>query len=845
MNKQAILPLKDLVNVSEIKSLKRDIPVIVTSVPYYLFSFAIELIAQAMESRIEGRVFSDLSDLETYLEFAKSSAKKKLVLSVKSKFSVRQISDLGYEKVSRVWNPGEFSLYGDVVVLWIKGWQNPVRLSLFGEEIEQISLIDSNDRRSISELDAIEFSNNKISESDSIESLYESFVGGESYSQDLKLELIFVKKLSQVELSHFDMQHQVFDMQIGSLPYLTSTTNLQKSLTGILKDFINRGYKVVHYSSRNKQKHQIIEPLKALIARQIEISELPKGMDFSKGFYSQYGKKLFLTDYEVYGELNLSDSELTGVESDARLAQKADLIKKDGVFKKIAPLDYVVHEDHGVGQYTGIVEREGGLYLELAYAGKDRLFIPINQARKITKYVGGKASPQLTTLNSGVWRRITRKALDDSEKVAKELIQLYAMRQLADSPVEFDDPKLLDSFDKFVRSFLHKDTEDQVVATRELLEDLQSGHPMDRLLVGDVGFGKTEIAMRAIFAVTQAGYQAAMLAPTTILVEQHRVVLEKRLKGAGVKVVSLSRFQSRADFKENLKMIESGQADVVVGTHALLSEDVKFKKLGLIVIDEEQKFGVKQKEKLKAQRVESHVLAMSATPIPRTLNMSLSGIRDISVIASPPPNRRPILNKFAKFDWDAVKEALQKELDRGGQAYYLHNRVTNIEFVRKKIESLFPDKNIGVAHGQLPEGELAKVMKEFAEGKIDVLVCTIIIENGLDLPNANTLIVDDANNLGLSQLYQIRGRVGRSDRQAYAYFLYKSLKGDAGLRLDAIKEAHELGGGFLLANRDLEIRGAGALLGKEQSGAINSVGYGMYINMIGEKIEELKEQLRK
>jgi len=362
---------------------------------------------------------------------------------------------------------------------------------------------------------------------------------------------------------------------------------------------------------------------------------------------------------------------------------------------------------------------------------------------------------------------------------------------------------------------------------------------MDRLLVGDVGYGKTEIATRAVFATVNAGYQVAILAPTTVLIEQHLAVFKERFKNYPFNIVSLSRFsspQEKEDVKEGLR---KGIVDIVIGTHALLSKDISFKNLGLLVIDEEQKFGVKQKEQIKEKRVDTNVLSLTATPIPRTLNMALSGIRDISVLATPPSGRKEILNHFEKFNWDSIKEAISKELQRGGQVYFLHNRVNTIQNVYDRLVKMFPHGSIAIAHGQMGVQKLSHSMAEFVKGNIDILVCTTIIENGLDIPTVNTLIIDDATMLGLSQMYQIRGRIGRSNIQAYAYFFFENLKGDAALRLEAIKESQELGSGFLLSNKDLEIRGAGDILGKNQSGTINSVGYGLYSQMLQKAVKEL------
>jgi transcription-repair coupling factor (superfamily II helicase) len=364
---------------------------------------------------------------------------------------------------------------------------------------------------------------------------------------------------------------------------------------------------------------------------------------------------------------------------------------------------------------------------------------------------------------------------------------------------------------------------------------------MDRLLVGDVGFGKTEIAMRATFATVNAGFQVAILAPTTVLVEQHLQVFRERFKEYPYIIESLSRFKTEKEKEKVLKGLEKGSIDVVIGTHSLLSKGVAFKNLNLVIIDEEQKFGVKQKEHLKKMRLNTNVLSMTATPIPRTLNLSLMGIRDISVLATPPMGRKDIKNKICKFSWKEVEKIIDRELERDGQVFFLHNRVGTIQSVKAKLDKIFPENVVKILHGQMTNSRIEQTMKSFINGKIDILLCTTIIQNGIDIPNVNTLIIDDVTNYGLSQLYQIRGRIGRGGRQAYACFMFDRLKGNTALRLNALKEAQALGSGFILSNRDLEIRGAGDILGRNQSGVINSVGYGLYTRLLKEAVKKMKK----
>ncbi|HVX92816.1 MAG TPA: DEAD/DEAH box helicase, partial [Candidatus Dojkabacteria bacterium] len=525
------------------------------------------------------------------------------------------------------------------------------------------------------------------------------------------------------------------------------------------------------------------------------------------------------------------------------LSSSANVLDNDALFKKFAVGDYIVHEDHGVGIFNGVVTLNGRNYLEVKYAANDRLLIPFDHSNKITKYVGSaKHKPVITTLNSGLWNRIKTNVKHSVKLLASELLKLYAMRKIVHSPVMISSDVDRDEFFNFAKTFKYSDTEDQTLITQEIAKDLSKSEPMDRLIVGDVGFGKTELAVRAAFACLNAGYQVAVLAPTTILANQHLKVFSDRLSKYAFRIEVLSRLKQRPEQKSIIDGIVDGKVDLVIGTHRLLQDDVKFKNLGLLIIDEEQRFGVAQKEKLKNKRLDVNVLSTTATPIPRTLNLALSGARDLSILASIPNNRKPIANKFGEFSWEEVVGAIENEIARKGQVYYLHNKVADIYNIQEELKIRLPHVKFAVAHGQLLPKKLNSIMDDFINGRVDVLICTTIIENGLDLPNVNTLIVDNSSMYGLSQLYQIRGRIGRSDKQAYAYFLHKDLKGDATLRLDALSESSDLGSGFILSTKDLEIRGAGNILGRDQSGSINSIGYGLYIQMLNDELDKLKKQ---
>ncbi|HZU15907.1 MAG TPA: transcription-repair coupling factor [Candidatus Dormibacteraeota bacterium] len=515
------------------------------------------------------------------------------------------------------------------------------------------------------------------------------------------------------------------------------------------------------------------------------------------------------------------------------------------------PGDLVVHVDHGIARFTGmrlieVQDLDGGgsvqrEYLELEYAEGDRLYVPVESLDRVQRYLGGTDErPPLHRLGSGDWERARSRANRSAEEVAQDLLRLYARRE-AQAGYAFapDTPWQAE----LEASFPYEETPDQIRALAEIKADMESERPMDRVLCGDVGFGKTEIAVRAAFKAVMSGRQVAVLAPTTVLVQQHAAVFAQRLARYPVTVEVLSRFRSEEEQRRTLAGLRAGTVDVVIGTHRLLQRDVRFKRLGLLIIDEEQRFGVMQKERLKRLRANLDVLSLSATPIPRTMHMALSGIRDLSVIQTPPEDRQPIKTYVTVDDDDLIREVIERELGRGGQVYYVHNRVRTIEQAARRVSGLVPRARVAIAHGRMPEEELARVMVDFAAGRYDVLVCTTIIENGLDIPNVNTMLVEHADRFGLSQLYQLRGRVGRSGRRAYVYFLYdasRSLTEAADKRLDVMSGLHELGQGFKIALRDLEIRGAGNLLGVEQHGAIAAVGFEMYLQMLQRAVARLR-----
>jgi transcription-repair coupling factor (superfamily II helicase) len=766
----------------------------VSGIDSQFYEFASEILGKALEKRVWLLFFS-----------LEENSERILKIKIGDIFNIQQFLDIGYERAERVWNEGEISILGDVVIIWPYSMNSIVRIGLYGDTVESIDVLDIQTRKKM------KGTNERLFLSPGVD----IYIGNEEAEDDV-----------EIKIQHrIGDEQECVDLGIRTIPGIESFSN-EKILREIVRNFKSRGFEIVYVTKKDNAEGTVFDDM--LDEKYSLNTKLERGFVFSAL------KMLVLTDFEILGEVNLAKYQKVDKRVDPSSVE---------ILKKIIPGDYVVHQDHGIGRFMGVHEKEGNLYIEIAYAGLDRLYVPLSAAEKVTRYIGaGKKKPLLTGLNSGVWKRISLRAKEKAEEIVKELLQLYALREASSTEIIINGEDELDSFWGFANQFKYTDTDDQLLATKHIADDFQRDRPMDRLLIGDVGFGKTEIAMRAAYAVANAGGQVAVLAPTTILVEQHKMVFKDRFKNYPFTIATLSRFSSENEREATLKGLKNGTIDIVIGTHSLLSEDVKFKNLGLLIIDEEQKFGVKQKEKLKEARVDTHVLSLTATPIPRTLNMALTGIRDISVLAIPPLGRKEITNHFEKFNWDSILKAITKELDRKGQVYFLHNRVGDIHRIKEELEKLFPKANIEIAHGQMNTETLTKVMGDFVERRIDILICTTIIENGLDIPNANTLIVDDATKLGLSQMYQIRGRIGRSLEQAYAYFFYDTLAGNAQERLLALKDSQALGSGFLLSNRDLEIRGAGDILGKNQSGVINSVGYGLYTEMLQDAVEELKRK---
>ena len=627
--------------------------------------------------------------------------------------------------------------------------------------------------------------------------------------------------------------------------------NLGQQFFHYLKERISLGFRIFISLDQEGRKEALkeeaqhqglsIQELGAVLgsAQQQSLAALAPGIYFAslnleKGLEDKKSKNIFLTQEDIFHKKKKRSSQIYSKDSE-RIGSVTDL--------EIG--DFVVHTSHGIGQYFGIssldVQGIKNDYLLIKYKGEDKLYVPVEQVHYLQKFIGSEEKrPKLNKLGGSDWQRTKARVQQSIEDMSEELLELYARRSMNPGYAFSADDSIQQEFED---NFPWEETPDQLTAIRDIKKDMEKNTPMDRLLCGDVGYGKTEVAMRAAFKAVRDSKQVALLVPTTILAEQHFHTFTQRFADFPVTIEVLSRFKSAAEEKTIKEKTAKGQVDILIGTHKLLSQTLKFKDLGLLIVDEEQRFGVRHKEKIKQLKENVDVLTLSATPIPRTLQMSLAGLRDMSLIETPPKNRYPIQTFVVEKNDDLLQEVIQRELGREGQVYYVHNRVKDIHLEASKLMELLPQATFAVAHGQMKENELEKTMLDFMEGGKDCLISTTIIETGLDIPNVNTLIVDEADKYGLSQLYQLRGRVGRSQRVAYAYLTYKAdkmLTENAEKRLKAIKDFTELGSGFKIALRDLEIRGAGNLLGKEQHGHLDAIGFALYTQMLQETIEELK-----
>jgi transcription-repair coupling factor (superfamily II helicase) len=765
----------------------------------------------------------------------------------------------GYERVDRVEERGQFAVRGGIVDVFPTTGREPLRVDFFGDEVEAIRAFSAFTQRALRTVDRATVYPAAERRLDLVEPVLDDeevqipddLVPPFDRAPDVVFEPDEVRRVwAEEQLVPADLtgaalldsfprgQAHAFEAQRPAVAARGLAEAEQE-----LASFVRAGQRViVAFPHRGDALRT------AALLRKLEVETLEPGaqMPTDEGLYFTISPARRGFVWRDLGLVLLPDTQIFRKKAprhDARLGRALQS------FADLRTGDYVVHEDHGVGKLLGFETKEvAGVtrdYLFLAFRGEDRLYVPHEQIGKVSRYIGADAkAPALSKLGGKAWLLLKSRARESVQELVGELIALYARRQTSPG-LAFDLSS--DWLERLEAEFPYRETEDQQRAIEAVKEDLEAPSPMDRLVCGDVGFGKTEVAVRAAFAVALNGKQALMLVPTTVLAQQHWNTFRERFRDFPVRVEMVSRFRKPAEAKAVLKDFANGKVDVLVGTHRVLSRDVVPKNLGLVIVDEEQRFGVAQKELLRSLRLEVDVLAMTATPIPRTLHMSLSGLRDISVIETPPEGRRPIRTHVGEHDEEQIKTALEREKERGGQSFYLHNRVETIEEAARRLQELCPELRVIVAHGQMKERELEEQMMTFLGGDADVLVSTTIIESGLDIPQANTLIVERADMLGLAQLYQIRGRVGRSDQTAYAYLFYPSaheLTPEARARLATLADHTELGAGFAIAMRDLEIRGAGELLGAEQSGHVAAVGFELYVELLNEAVAELSGQKR-
>ncbi len=794
---------------------------------------------------------------------------------------------MGYERCAETDMPGQFAVRGDILDVWPLVEEHPVRIEFFGDEVDSIRAFDAETQRSVEELKevCVRPANDrtgttgpflswfdkeetqffldepnrvmeavKAAEAEFVESVrmrmeQKGFAREEMPDISGASEIAgtlnhrHVIGLSMLDVRRGDLEiAETFSLTVQAVGTYHHSFDM---LTQDLSRYRKRRFRVVVVSGSHTRARRLAQGLLDAGIPAYYTENMQTGL--AEGQIAViYGHASRGFEYPLIRFCLISETDIFGEQKERRKKRKA---QRDGShitsFQELSPGDYVVHENHGLGIYRGIekVEVDGVLkdYIKLEYSGSN-LYILATQLDVLQKYAGGSddAKPKLSRLGGQEWQRTRERVRASVKNIAKELVALYAERQKDAGYVYGPDTEWQKEFEEL---FPYEETEDQLQAIEDTKRDMESPRIMDRLICGDVGYGKTEIAIRAAFKAVQEGKQVAYLVPTTILAQQHYNTFSQRMMDYPVRVDLLCRFRTPAQQAAAIKDLKSGMTDIIIGTHRLLSKDVQFKDLGLLVIDEEQRFGVAHKEKIKQLRKNVDVLTLTATPIPRTLHMSLIGIRDMTILEEPPEDRVAIQTYVMEYNPELVREAVCRELARNGQVYYVYNRVNDIAEVAGRVRKLVPEAEVAYAHGQMSERELERIMVSFVNGEIDVLVTTTIIETGLDIGNANTIVIHDADRMGLSQLYQLRGRVGRTNRTAYAFLMYrkdKILKEVAEKRLAAIREFTELGSGFKIAMRDLEIRGAGNLLGSEQSGHMEAVGYELYCKMLAGAVSEAK-----
>lgn len=791
------------------------------------------------------------------------------------------LQDLEFEREDFVYQPGQYAIRGGIIDIWSFSNDRPYRVELFGSEVDSLRTFDPVTQLSVKEHGHIsiipdvqkqakkevrqslleylpddcaiwfknfEFAQDRVRQS--FEAATEVFEGIETSSIQLKPSEIFldessflsqVKAFTQVEFDRPSIFKPEITIEFQESPQVPFNKNFDMLISD-LSNHQKNGYKNFIFASNPKQiarLHQIFED----IAQNREAPEQQFSFEgintaIHEGFVDHDLKVVCYTDHQIFERYHRYRLKEGFAEAERQITLNE--------LTNLQPGDYIVHIDHGVGEYSGIqkIEVNGQMQeaIRLIYSGGDVLYVSIHSLHRISKYVGKDGTaPKVNKLGTQAWSNLKNKTKKKVKEIAYDLIKLYAERKMKEGFAFSPDTYLQTELES---SFIYEDTPDQEKATAAVKQDMERTWPMDRLICGDVGFGKTEIAVRAAFKAATDGKQVAVLAPTTILTLQHFKTFKKRLEDFPITVDYINRFRTAKQQRETLKNLSEGKIDILIGTHRLVSKDIKFADLGLLIIDEEQKFGVSVKDKLKTMKVNVDTLTLTATPIPRTLQFSLMGARDMSVINTPPPNRFPVQTELHTFNETVIRDAIYAELSRDGQIFFIHNRIQNIGEVCAMIKKIVPEATVEFAHGQMDGPQLEDIMLRFIEGEFDVLVSTSIIESGLDIPNANTIIINQAQNFGLSDLHQMRGRVGRSNRKAFCYLLcppLSSLTSEARKRLQAIEQFSDLGSGINIAMRDLDIRGAGNLLGGEQSGFISDIGYDTYQKILEEAIQELKE----
>ncbi len=786
--------------------------------------------------------------------------------------------DIGFVRVDFVYEPGQFSIRGGIIDIFSFGNEWPYRIELFDEEVESIRIFDPLTQLSQRNLSLVNIIPNVQSHFDSGEHIPLL----EAIPADVKIwvnqpEFIIdryqdafekLSALRAVDIDHDLTALQRFIKEKHYTPthtlieYLQSSRLITEGETGsFIQTDTTIGFKMKSQPSFNKNFPMLIDNLRSQAkaghtiyiftanARQVErfyaifedlaanVQFIPITRSIHEGFVDQSTKVTCYTDHQIFERFHQYHLR-RGFTKDQAISVR--------MLRELQPGDFVTHIDHGIGKYSGLEKINIGGHMQesvrLIYKNNDMLYVSIHSLHKISKFVGKDGTqPALSKLGSDAWENLKRKTKGKVKDIARELIKLYALRKSAEGFAFAPDGYLQNELEA---SFIYEDTPDQLTATQDVKEDMERPHPMDRLICGDVGFGKTEVAIRAAFKAVINGKQVAVLVPTTILALQHHESFSERLGPMGVSVDYINRFRTAKEKKQIMERLKAGALDLVIGTHAILNKHIDFKDLGLLIVDEEQKFGVSAKERLRKIKVNVDTLTLTATPIPRTLQFSLMAARDLSIIRTPPPNRQPIHTERRVFNEEVVKDAIYYEVNRGGQVFFVHNRIKTLPEITAFIKRVCPDIDIAMAHGQMESDHLEKTLLDFIHKKYDVLVSTNIIETGLDIPNANTIIINHANQFGLSDLHQLRGRVGRSNKKAFCYLFappLSSLTQEARKRLQTIEEYNDLGSGFDIAMRDLDIRGAGNLLGGEQSGFISDIGYETYQKILEEAIQELKE----